>query len=347
MVRKFLLALLSFTAAGFVVPRGVHAQSGDAAAAEALFRRGRELMDKGEVSAACEKFEASLALDVSAGTLVNLANCHDKAGLIAHAWAEYKQSQGLISDLPAGDRKRQLSELAAAAVAALEPRLPKMRLFIPLRPAGLKIARDGVEVPRAAWNETVPVDPGTHEFIVTAPGHKELRRSVTIEEGKSITVDLRLERLPDVAPEQAPASPAASAKAPSPAPPTPEPPAHPPLWVWMTGGAGLALGAGAVVTSLQARSRGQELDDKCGTAHDACDPAKFGGSEAEARQALADLNSAKTSAMNLTYVLGGLGAAALRTAVTGYFLTQPSDERATAGAWIVPGAAGAMIAGRW
>src|SRR5262245_37563455 len=52
----------------------------DAAAAEALFREGRQLMDSGAIAQACVKFEESLRLDPALGTMLNLAVCEERAG---------------------------------------------------------------------------------------------------------------------------------------------------------------------------------------------------------------------------------------------------------------------------
>ena len=61
--------------------------SADPAAAEALFREGRKLLDEGQLDAACSKLAESQRLDASPGTLGSLAQCHEKQGKTATAWA--------------------------------------------------------------------------------------------------------------------------------------------------------------------------------------------------------------------------------------------------------------------
>jgi hypothetical protein len=63
----------------------------DDAAAEALFLDGRRLMDLGKIDEACAKFDASEKPSPALGTLMNLADCEEKRGRIATAWAREDQ----------------------------------------------------------------------------------------------------------------------------------------------------------------------------------------------------------------------------------------------------------------
>ncbi len=53
----------------------------DPSAAEALFEEGVALSERGALTEACSKFEASEALDVAVGTLLRLADCYDEPGV--------------------------------------------------------------------------------------------------------------------------------------------------------------------------------------------------------------------------------------------------------------------------
>src|SRR5688500_18545046 len=80
--------------AGFLLtPRAEAVPTGsDKALAEVLFREGRQLLQRGETDAACEKFAESHRLDEALGTLLNLAVCHESQGRFASAWAEFHQA---------------------------------------------------------------------------------------------------------------------------------------------------------------------------------------------------------------------------------------------------------------
>ena len=60
------------------------------ALAETLFFTGRGFMEAGRYAEACTKFGESYRLDPTAGTLLNLAVCHDHEGEIASAWGEFR-----------------------------------------------------------------------------------------------------------------------------------------------------------------------------------------------------------------------------------------------------------------
>src|SRR5436305_1114019 len=88
-------------------------------AAESLFREGKRLMKDHQIAAACEKFEASERLDESVGTLLNLADCREKAGQLATAWADFLKAASVARASGDGSRESE----AKVRAKALEPRL--------------------------------------------------------------------------------------------------------------------------------------------------------------------------------------------------------------------------------
>jgi tetratricopeptide (TPR) repeat protein len=68
-------------------------QSGsDTAIAQSLFDEGRKLMNEKRFVEACPRLERSYKLDPAAGTLLNLAVCHEGLGKTATAWNEFRES---------------------------------------------------------------------------------------------------------------------------------------------------------------------------------------------------------------------------------------------------------------
>jgi hypothetical protein len=148
----------------------------DPAAAEALFREGRSLLEQGQLAAACEKLEASNALEASSGTLLNLADCRLKQGRTATAWAHFLSAERLAQAQSrpeqAGEAKRRASEL--------ESRLSTLTLLAPAAPSGLEVRRAGQPVLAASFGSRVPVDPGLVTVEASAPGYEAARLEVTI-----------------------------------------------------------------------------------------------------------------------------------------------------------------------
>jgi hypothetical protein len=84
------------------------------------------------------------------------------------------------------------AEKAQARIAALEPRLAKVRIEVPADVAaidGLAIAHDAVAMGREDWGKFVPVDVGKHDVTASAPGHDSFRKRFEItKDGQSVTV---------------------------------------------------------------------------------------------------------------------------------------------------------------
>ncbi|HYQ00845.1 MAG TPA: hypothetical protein VER96_19380 [Polyangiaceae bacterium] len=148
----------------------------DPAAAEALFREGRALLDRGQVNAACEKLEASNALEPSAGTLLNLATCREKQGKTATAWANFISAERLARNQ---NRPEQATE-AKRRATELEPQLSTLTLSVRAPVPGLEVWRAGQAVPSATFDTPVPIDPGKIVIEASAPGYESVQLEISI-----------------------------------------------------------------------------------------------------------------------------------------------------------------------
>ncbi len=161
-----------------VLPSGVaHAQDANAAAAEQLFQEGRALMEENKFAAACEKFKESARLDVAPGTVLNLAQCYERVGRTASAWARYRELVALSTRRGQPER----AAFAETKVKELEPKLVSVVYVVPRPEAGLVVEQDGTDLGRAAWGTRIPVDPGAHQLRVSAPGFRSWSASVFVE----------------------------------------------------------------------------------------------------------------------------------------------------------------------
>jgi hypothetical protein len=168
-----------------------HAEStptDDKVVAEALFRTGRELMDAGRIEEACRKFEQSQKLVRAAGTLLNMALCHEKEGRVATAWVEYEESLGLALQMNVPTR----AEFARAQMERLGLRIPRVRVEVPtaVQVDGLLVKRNETVVPRETWGVAMPVDPGGYVIRATAQGRAPWTAQLKLVEGQAITVTI-------------------------------------------------------------------------------------------------------------------------------------------------------------
>ncbi|WP_394824870.1 hypothetical protein [Pendulispora albinea] len=168
---------LAVAATMAVVPLARAQQSGPLA--EALFREGQRLSHAGRTAEACIKFAESQRIEPALGTLLNLAVCHEKEGKTASAWAEFMRAAELA------ELRRQKDRAAFARDRATE--LEKKRYAVVLdvkRPsASMAIVLDGQKLEPGAWGMPLPVDPGEHTFMASAPNKVAWRRTVVVPPG--------------------------------------------------------------------------------------------------------------------------------------------------------------------
>jgi hypothetical protein len=140
-----------------------------AASAQALFDEGLRLVAAGQSEAACPKFAASQKLDPGMGTKFRLAECYEKIGKTASAWALFLE----IGDEARAAKRPEREEIARKRAAALTPSLARMTIVVSPASAnlpGLEVQREGIALDRAVWGVALPVDPGEHFLTATAPG---------------------------------------------------------------------------------------------------------------------------------------------------------------------------------
>lgn len=188
------------------------AYAGDAAG-QALYDEAVKLMAAAKYDEACPKLEEAERTNKEAvGVRLTLADCYLAAGRLASAYGKYRESQFLAERLKQADR----AKLAATKSSELEPKLAHVRFTLPAeaeRP-DLRVVLEGVELGKAALSTPLPIDRGSHELVVSAPGYVEAKLKVEVtSDGSEVAVTL-----PGLEPEKK--------AAPSP-PPPPAAPSRP------------------------------------------------------------------------------------------------------------------------
>ena len=123
----------------------------DGAAARSLFDEARVLLQQGKAAQACPKLEESQRLDPGMGTLFNLADCYERLGRTASAWAEFREAVSAAHNAGSLDREQAAKQRAAA----LEPKLSYLTIVPPPGNAPA-VTRDGSPVDAALLGDAGP-----------------------------------------------------------------------------------------------------------------------------------------------------------------------------------------------
>jgi hypothetical protein len=164
------------------IPRRASAQTGDtAAAAEALFRDGREAMRKHEYLKACDKFRESDAMDPSPGTRLNWALCSEAIGQLAQA---LERARWALDHLDSDDDRRPI---ASRVTVELERRVSRLTLRLsPDSGPLVRVYLDDEPVMLRESDSARAVNPGKHAIFVEEPGRPTARFIVTLHEGEAV-----------------------------------------------------------------------------------------------------------------------------------------------------------------
>ncbi len=263
------------------------AVAAEAAAAEALFDDGVVAMQRGDYAHACPLVAESLRMEPRPGTLFTLAECRRLEGRTATALARYREYLRRFERMDDAQRQAQRGRdaLAQEQVEALEAETPKLELVLeaPL-PDGATVSRDGVTLGAPSLGRPLPVDPGQHTIVITAPGYRDVEVTAEALRAQTVRVPLpRLEPIP-VAPPPAPTQETVPAQNRVP-PPPPSPVAPPPTadaagpTAWQVASYGL-IGVGAaslvtgVITGAIALDRGATVrEEECTFVGETCSAA--------------------------------------------------------------------------
>ena len=302
-----------------------YAQAHDPAAAESLFRSAKAAEEKGDFKSACGMFAESQRLDPGPGTLLNQADCEEHLGALATAWGHFLTAK---DQLPANDDR---VPYATQRITALEKRLPHLSIHLPASaPAGITVMRGQAEVHAAALGVPMAVDPGLQTLTATVPGHLPATTTVTIAEGESKDVTLKID-----APAIAPATPTAPGEPAPAAAPSSDSTSTRRTLAWVAGGVGVAgLGVG-VVTGILALGDASTFKNNCNQTTGAC----------QNQSGVVAASSGKTASTLSTAALiaGGL----LTGAGVVLFVTSRGPASTTVGATPLPGGAAASFTGRF
>jgi hypothetical protein len=250
------------------------------AAAESLYLEAEQLIAAGEPELACAKLRESQRLDPQLGTLLHLADCYERNGQTASAWATFREATEVATN-----RNDPRAEIANARATALSARLATITIVVPAESdlPGLEVNRDAQPMPPATWGSAIPVDPGTTRIEARAPLHRSWSAEIRVQ-GPGATV-VSVPRLAMTPRTEAPKTESKKGTL---------------GWIAVAGG-GALLGAGAIFTAV-ATSRSSDADAIC--------PTGVGCTRSDVQRYESLYSDARSSAI-AAGVTGGLGATLL------------------------------------
>ena len=162
-----------------------HAQvtESERAAARQLFHEGDELQRAGKFAEALDKFQRAQQVFSAPTNMLRIAECDAALG---HLVASAEAYRALVrTPLPAHSPKafEAAVDQARGELAQVEPRVP--RLVIRIDPAGAPVPRcksTGSPSPPRFSASLFPLDPGSHEVLVSASGFVSAQQSVVLKE---------------------------------------------------------------------------------------------------------------------------------------------------------------------
>lgn len=302
------------------------------AAARMLGTDGVKLALSGDCPGAVDKLSRAEALVHAPTTALPLAQCDIKLGKLVAGTEILNRvvHEPLAPTAPKSwtDAKQQAQTLLDATA----PRIPKLRIHID-RPPGatgsVQVAVDGESVPTVLLDNDRPTDPGMHHVTASADGVPPAAADVSLTEGQTQSVALRVDASPTPA---AAAAPGAS-QTPAPVPETPTGEHHGPNRVpayvlWGVGGAGIVVGSIFGIAALNAKN---SLNSAC-SSNQTCPSSSQG--DIDAYKVFPHVSTIGFSV--------GIIAAAVGTIL---FFTAHGDEapktaRLEVRPWLAPGSAG-------
>lgn len=283
-----------------------------------LFREGRQLLGEGRLREACEKFDQSLELRRSAGTLLNVGSCRAAMGDLVGAIDAFGSAVVLAEREPPSTKVQAQIEAGRRELDGVRARVAHLTL---VAPAGetIRVAVDGRVVERLGTSR--PMNPGLHRIEASASSGRSFELDLVLKEAE--VKQLTIPSLKDQTEAALVAPPAAAVVTPPEPTASPEPAASPersadtaspsrpvPTITWVLLGTGGALLVGGAVTGLITLKRKSDLDEAClgGVCPDDYEP----------------LQEARTLA-TVTDVLLGVGVASVGTGVA-FWLFAGSEE---------------------
>ncbi len=247
-----------------------HAQGSaeNKAAARSLGIQGIQLAQQDDCPQAIPLLERAEALFHAPTILGTLGECQVKVGRLVEGTENLNRvaREQLAADAPAAFVQAQ--DRARVVLAEAQPKIARLTIVVaPEGVADLQVTVSGAAVSNALIGAARPTDPGEREIVASAPGYLTVKKTVTLADGGSETVELTLEPDPNARTVAATSGSASS---------TSSRPSGGTSTQRILGYTGVGLGGALLiaggVTGIMALGKEKSLEENCPD-KDSCDPA--------------------------------------------------------------------------
>ena len=159
--------------------------------ARALFAEARAAEEAKDWALAASKLREAIAIKETGGLRFHLAYCEEQQGHLVEALVDYERSD----DLTAGSNEEFRAQLPAKR-ESLRRRIPTVTLLVPPAPTNVTLTVDGHAMPAAVLGKPIPLNPGRHTLVVSAPDHAAFTTQVSLNETDAVVANAFLSPLP-------------------------------------------------------------------------------------------------------------------------------------------------------
>jgi serine/threonine-protein kinase len=151
------------------------------AAAEAMFRRGVQLLVEEKFEAACRHLERSQKVDPGVGTLLYLGLCYERQGRLASAWVTYREAESAARAAALVQRSRVATEHALR----LLPKLSTLTVLVAPenRVADFELRINDKVMSPDLFGVPFVVDAGRYNLSARARGRRSWSSRVELDTG--------------------------------------------------------------------------------------------------------------------------------------------------------------------
>jgi hypothetical protein len=173
----------------FAMPAdGAPPAAADVQKATAFFTKGAELFKAKKYVPALDQFKQSYALLPSPNSHLYIARCLAALGERRAAWLELDRTA--TEARGAGPKYARVPDAALQERDELAPRLAIVTVVVQNADPAASVRVGALDLPPDHWGKPYPVEPGTLDVVVQAPGRPPVKQTITIALGEQREVRL-------------------------------------------------------------------------------------------------------------------------------------------------------------